>query len=100
VASLSKHEVLWTTIWFWNSIWIYQTALSAAKMSILLQCRRIFATHAWFRKVNNGLIAFVVLFFVWTTCNTIFACVPVQYFWNRTIDSTAKGKCLNQEAIW
>jgi hypothetical protein len=43
LASLSKHEVLWTTIWFWNTIWIYQGALSAAKMSILLQYRRIFS---------------------------------------------------------
>jgi hypothetical protein len=83
VASLSKHEVLWTTIWFWNSIWIYQTALSAAKMSILLQCRRIFI-QKWFRKVNSGLIAFVVVFFIW----------------NRTVDPDARGKCLNQEAIW
>jgi len=90
VASLSKHEVLWTTIWFWNSIWIYQAALSAAKMSILLQCRRVFPMP-WFRRINTGLIGFVFVFFVWTSCNTIFACVPVDFFWNRTIDPNAKG---------
>lgn len=68
-------------------------------MSILLQCRRIFP-QPWFRKVNTGLIAFVVVFFIWTSCNTIFACVPIHFFWNRAIDPNAKGKCLNQEAIW
>jgi len=68
-------------------------------MSILLQCRRVFP-HPWFRKVNTGLIVFVFIFFVWTSCNTIFACLPVHYFWNRTVDPNAKGKCLAQEAIW
>lgn len=80
---------------FYSSIVVYNVATCVLKISILLQVRRIF---------NNSLmqkITFVGLLFetAWAiTLSTLLplVCNPVATFW----DTSVKGQCLDQLAIW
>ncbi|KAL1605271.1 hypothetical protein SLS60_004818 [Paraconiothyrium brasiliense] len=81
---------------FWASVWIYNLALTATKISILTQYLRVFPVPR-FRTACFVVMGFVVLYGLWTLMGSIFLCFPVEFFWDKTI---ANGKCLNQEAVW
>ncbi|KAJ4297853.1 hypothetical protein N0V90_005752 [Kalmusia sp. IMI 367209] len=81
---------------FWASVWIYNLALTATKISILTQYLRVFPVPR-FRIACFIVLGIVVLYGLWTLFGSIFLCFPVAFFWDKSI---ANGKCLNQEVIW
>ncbi|KAF2277675.1 uncharacterized protein EI97DRAFT_301179 [Westerdykella ornata] len=80
---------------FWASIWIYYLALAFTKLSILVQYLRIFPTRR-FRIVCSVVIGLVALYGVWGLFGSIFLCVPVHSFWDKSVG----GKCMDQFAVW
>ncbi|KAF2262370.1 hypothetical protein CC78DRAFT_582671 [Lojkania enalia] len=81
---------------FWGSIWVYYLALTFTKISILAQYLRIFPSPR-FRAVCCIVLAFVVGFGFWGLFGSIFLCMPVQFFWDKTVQN---GECLNQFVVW
>lgn len=97
--SLTPHELLWSNVWFWASVWIYYLALAFAKLAILLQYLRIFPQEM-FRKVSYALMAFITAYSLWTVFSAIFACRPINYFWLQNVDPDANGQCLSRLPVW
>ena len=65
------------------------------KTSLLLLYNRIFPT----RSIRNATYAvgfFVITWLLWAGISTIAQCVPVEYFWNRSI----AGHCINNDAFY
>lgn len=100
----------------WVAAWNYFFGLGFAKLSIILQCLRIFAHVPKFRRWawallsiqtvsrGHGLVATyemltlaLQLFTLWTGIQSIFLCYPVEYFWDKTIEG---GKCLPRVELW
>ena len=81
---------------FWASILIYNLSLTFTKVSILLQYLRIFTTKQ-FRVSCWALLGFVAVYSTWTFFASIFECMPVAYFWDKTIKG---GHCMNEYAVW
>ncbi|GME53081.1 Integral membrane protein [Neofusicoccum parvum] len=82
-------------VWFWASTWIYLTGVAFAKISILIQYIRVFVG------VRTILAAWATVAFIITCClvclfGGIFACSPVEKFWNPTVP----GTCINYIVIW
>lgn len=44
----------------------------------------------------NILIGVLIVYGIWTFFGSTFMCLPVAYFWDKTID----GHCMNQLAFW
>ncbi|KKY25965.1 putative integral membrane protein [Diplodia seriata] len=81
--------------WFWVSTWIYLTGVALAKISILIQYIRVFVG------TKTIIASWATVAFIVTCClvcffGGIFACSPVEKFWNPTIP----GTCINYLAIW
>ncbi|KAL1640293.1 hypothetical protein SLS58_007109 [Diplodia intermedia] len=81
--------------WFWVSTWIYLTGVAFAKISILIQYIRVFVG------TKTIIASWATVGFIVTCClvcffGGIFACSPVEKFWNPTIP----GTCINYLAIW
>ncbi|KXT03951.1 hypothetical protein AC578_9298 [Pseudocercospora eumusae] len=68
----------------WTSIIIYNLGLTSTKISILLQYQRIFPQKT-FRIANWTMMGIVVCYALWRFFSAIFACVPVQAYWDITI---------------
>lgn len=96
VYTLSKETLINSQKPFWASIWIYNLSLTFTKVSILLQYLRIF-TIKQFRVFCWTLLGFVAIYSTWTFFGSIFECMPVAYFWDKTIKG---GHCMNQYAVW
>ncbi|CZT15859.1 uncharacterized protein RCC_01695 [Ramularia collo-cygni] len=97
-----------TRFWYYIAMIVYNAALGFVKISVLLQCLRIFP-----RSVQNGplnerlprnkyrtathiLLAAVSFFTAGAVLSWIFTCLPVQKFWH----SDLPGTCLAREAYW
>jgi hypothetical protein len=74
---------------------IYNIALSFTKIAILIQYLRVFPTRK-FRIACFTVLAFVIIYALWTFFSTIFMCRPIAAFWDRTLPD---GHCLTQ-SIW
>ncbi|OCK75392.1 hypothetical protein K432DRAFT_337541, partial [Lepidopterella palustris CBS 459.81] len=96
IWTLSEQTLINSQKPFWASIWIYNLSLGFTKASILIQYLRIF-TIKQFRIACWSVLAFVIAFSTWTFFGSIFECVPVAYFWDKTIPG---GHCMNQYAVW
>ncbi|KAF2208670.1 hypothetical protein CERZMDRAFT_48687, partial [Cercospora zeae-maydis SCOH1-5] len=94
-ASLSPNDSKYSLIWFWASVWIYYPALMFAKLSILFQYLRIFPDRR-FRRRCWTLMAIIVTWTGWAFFSALFACWPIQHFW----DDSIPGTCLNRLAVW
>lgn len=93
--TISDHDHVQSLVWFWASVWVYYLALCFAKLSILLQYLRIFPDRK-FRRGCFVLIGIIVGWTFWAFFSALFACWPIQYFW----DEYVGGRCLNRFAIW
>ncbi|USW51811.1 hypothetical protein Slin15195_G051300 [Septoria linicola] len=93
--TLSDNDNTYSLIWFWASVWIYYLALMFAKLSILFQYLRIFPEKR-FRRWCFTLMAVIVGWTLWAFFSALFACWPIQHFWNPAIP----GACLNRLAVW
>ncbi|KAH7119417.1 hypothetical protein B0J13DRAFT_513402 [Dactylonectria estremocensis] len=80
---------------FYSSVVIYNIAMCAVKIAILLQYRRIFAV-----RIMQFITFYGVVFMTAWTITLCFlltlTCIPVAKFW----DSTISGRCLNSLIIW
>lgn len=98
-ANLTAHQVKYGNIWFWCSVWLYYLALLWAKLSILTQYSRIFVRDT-FRKINIAMMVAVVVYSCWTVFSAVFACRPINFFWDMDRTKYPEGKCLNRLAVW
>ncbi|KAF2453666.1 hypothetical protein BDY21DRAFT_292640, partial [Lineolata rhizophorae] len=78
------------------SIIAYNFGLSFTKLSIMLQYLRIFASKSM-RRACFVFLGVVILYGLWTVLTAIFGCIPIAYFWDRSIDG---GKCLPNYILW
>jgi hypothetical protein len=79
-----------------QSIAFYQATLTFTKISIILQCLRIFVATR-IRRTCWIIFAIVVGYGNWSAVSAIFMCRPVAYFWDKTI---ANGYCLPEQPVW
>ncbi|KAK4182336.1 hypothetical protein QBC35DRAFT_445315 [Podospora australis] len=80
---------------FYSSIIVYNVGVSLAKISILLQYKRIFS-HTILRQIIKFGLGFLVAWTI-TLCFLLpMACMPVAAFW----DPEVKGFCLDNATIW
>lgn len=93
--TLSADDHVQSLVWFWASVWIYYLALCFAKLSILIQYLRLFPGRK-FRVKCFFLIGIVIGWTFWAFFSALFACRPIRYFW----DSSVQGTCLNRLAVW
>lgn len=77
-------------------MWLYYLALWSVKMSILFQYLRILPETGPYRKICYALMGFLTAWTAWAFLSAVFACTPVNSFW----DMTVKGTCLNRLAVW
>ncbi|OCL10124.1 hypothetical protein AOQ84DRAFT_289897, partial [Glonium stellatum] len=96
IYTLSEETLLNSQKPFWASVWIYNLSLTFTKVSILLQYLRIF-TIKQFSVSCWALLGFVAVYGTWAFFSSVFECMPVSYFWDKTIES---GHCMNQYAVW
>ncbi|KAH7123202.1 hypothetical protein EDB81DRAFT_665771 [Dactylonectria macrodidyma] len=80
---------------FYSSIVIYNIAICAVKIAILLQYGRIFAVRIMQLITFYGVI-FMVAWTIMLCFLLTLMCIPVAKFW----DSTIPGQCLNSLIIW
>ena len=80
---------------FWASVPVYNLTLVLIKCSIILQYLRIFVGQL-VRRVCWTLLAIITTYGLFTVFGAIFMCLPVKYFWDKTIE----GRCLNAMAFW
>ncbi|KAL2040958.1 hypothetical protein N7G274_006416 [Stereocaulon virgatum] len=91
VASISPSDATLTLRSLYFDGWIYNFALSLAKLSVLCFYQRIFATA---RKTRIFLWITAGLTTIWLTAVTLAGlihCIPVKAFWNPMV----KGKCID-----
>ena len=90
-SSLTRHELTsyWKTLYAEEQL--YGCAITAARMSILLFYRRIFATQM-FRIMTNTVGVFVLAWYIANSFTAIFQCTPVDKAWLVELP----GHCLNQ----
>ncbi|CAK4007352.1 hypothetical protein DOTSEDRAFT_152576 [Lecanosticta acicola] len=80
----------------WVAAWNYFFALGFAKLSIVLQCLRIFGHIPSFKRWASILFSVLVVFTLWSGFQSMFVCWPVAKYWDKTIP----GKCLPRLQIW
>ncbi|KAK8223251.1 hypothetical protein HDK64DRAFT_275669 [Phyllosticta capitalensis] len=83
----------------WKILWIvlfpYYSSLGLIKISVLLQCLRIFSIPR-FRIACYLLLLMVAIWTAWTIASAIITCNPVAYTWDKSISG---GTCKNQSPI-
>lgn len=94
-SNLNDHEKIWSLRWFWASVWIYYLALWSVKLSILFQYLRILPFQRY-RSACYALMAIVTLWTLWAFFSAVFACTPIDHFW----DPAVEGTCLNRLVVW
>lgn len=83
----------------WISSIFYFSLVAAAKLSILLLYRRIFAaTSPAFQRLVAALATLIVLFWAAATLATIFTCWPIQWSWISSLSPAPY--CFNFNIFW
>ena len=90
LLSLTQLKLAWVESFFW------QLAMPFVKFSLLLLYVRLFPTP-WIRRTSLAISIFVCAQMVISTGVFIFACLPVQYYWDRSIPG---GHCINYELFY
>ncbi|MCJ1309040.1 hypothetical protein MMC25_002695 [Agyrium rufum] len=81
---------------FWASIIVYNLALTATKLSILLQYLRVFPSLGMRRAIFVSM-GIIIVYGTWTFFASVFTCVPVAAFWDKSIEG---ARCFNTMAYW
>lgn len=74
---------------------VYNIGICLAKISILLQYRRIFSGTAMQRITTYG-IAFIGAWTIMICFLLTLVCIPVAAFW----DTSIEGRCLDNLTVW
>ena len=77
--------------WFLVVASLYVQVLWAFKMAILMLYLRLFSANRRFKTATLAVIAFVTLYSWVSVFTLIFACRPINKFWDPTVD----GTCVN-----
>ncbi|KAK3990483.1 hypothetical protein QBC44DRAFT_64269 [Cladorrhinum sp. PSN332] len=95
IQSLSNEvkQLFFKEVYF--TIISYNVSIALVKLSILLLYLRVF-TPVFIRKSTYTVLVAVLLLSLWSVLSTIFFCIPVARFWDRTID----GSCLPRPPRW
>ncbi|KFY03178.1 hypothetical protein O988_01662 [Pseudogymnoascus sp. VKM F-3808] len=96
VKALSHEELTTALGWFYGSQIIYKVLLGATKSSLLLFYMRIFVGKR-FQMMCWACMAVVIAWSVGSTFATIFQCIPVAAFWDKSIKDP---KCTDTDAFW
>ena len=75
---------------------LWQLAMPFVKFSLLLLYVRLFPTPL-IRRISIGVGIFVLTWMLVSTGVFIFACLPVQFYWDRSISG---GHCLNYDIFY
>lgn len=81
---------------FWASLWLYNLALTATKVSILIQYLRIFPVRR-FRKACFLVLGITIAYGAWACIGNVLLCNPVAFFWDKSI---LDGHCMDRMVIW
>jgi len=81
---------------FWASVAVYLLGLTVIKCSVILQLLR-FMVDPKVRKLCLVLLALVCTHGLAVSIASICSCVPVAYFWDKTIEG---GHCMNLMVFW
>ncbi|EME46813.1 hypothetical protein DOTSEDRAFT_125706 [Dothistroma septosporum NZE10] len=78
---------------FWATIWPYHLSMGFCRLSVVLQCLRIFpqANHGWVKWFMRALAVANGLNMVWATMSSILTCVPVSKYWH----PEQEGHCMS-----
>ncbi|KKK12094.1 hypothetical protein AOCH_000035 [Aspergillus ochraceoroseus] len=79
----------------WITIPLYNLSLNLTKVSILLLYLRIFTTKTY-RILLIAVLVFVICTGLWMVFSALLFCLPVQSFWDPTIEHT----CLSKPVVW
>lgn len=74
---------------------MYNLSLVLTKISIVFQYIRIF-TQRKTQRLCYIMVGILSVYGIWTLCGSFFMCIPIAYFWDKTIN----GHCMNQLAFW
>lgn len=83
---------------FWSSIWLYHVAIGSARLSIILQCIRVFpqATVGKSRLLMGSMLTLNCIVAAWSILSSIFTCSPVRAFWTLGLH----GHCFDRKILW
>ncbi|CAI7578587.1 unnamed protein product [Penicillium glandicola] len=84
-------------VWNFANQLLYNPALSAVKLSIVLFLRRLDSRSRIVKYLIWGSFAMVIILFITVLLVDIFQCHPVQYVYDTTITG---GKCINRGAFY
>ncbi|OBT68834.1 hypothetical protein VE03_02214 [Pseudogymnoascus sp. 23342-1-I1] len=96
VKALSHKELTTALGWFYGSQIIYKVLLGCTKSSLLLFYMRIFVGKR-FQMMCWACMAVVIAWSVGSTFATIFQCIPVAAFWDKSIKNP---KCTDTDIFW
>ncbi|KAK1777589.1 hypothetical protein QBC45DRAFT_184035 [Copromyces sp. CBS 386.78] len=95
----SEDEVVGFLFALWATIWIYSLALMFVKMSITVQCYRVFRTPRM-QKFFKIYFVLVVIYGLWTVLGTFFTCWPINLWWEVVRRERApRGVCMDKNII-
>ncbi|KAF2143981.1 uncharacterized protein K452DRAFT_285184 [Aplosporella prunicola CBS 121167] len=96
-SELSRAYLTGTMQYFYASLPAYYLSLTFTKLSLLLQCFRIFTSADFGMRLASWiLMGLVVSIGIYTVLADILICMPVKKFW----DDSVAGYCVNEEALW
>ncbi|KAK4499551.1 hypothetical protein PRZ48_010067 [Zasmidium cellare] len=82
IETISKHDLTQLCLWLWISVWNYYIGPGLAKLSIVVQCMRIFGHIKWFRTASYILAAIITAFTIFSTFISIFpSCIDRLPLW-------------------
>ncbi|KAK3687807.1 hypothetical protein B0T22DRAFT_479091 [Podospora appendiculata] len=80
---------------WWTSLITYVTTLALSKISICLLYLKVF-TLEWARRASWAVLTIVAISSAFMIINTSTACIPLQAFWDKTIE----GAYCHSNKIW
>ncbi len=95
LMSNGRQRILIDHQWFFYAQVFYKVVLGLNKVSMLCLYLRIFIAK-YFRRLCYVSLAVVIGWAVGSTVATVFQCVPVAGFWNKSIDA----RCIHSDAFW
>lgn len=83
---------------FWFSILTYHLSIGLARLSVILQCMRIFpqAAFGFARWLVRSLLVLDILNMFWSFFSSLFICFPVEKSWY----PDRSGRCFKRIVIW
>ncbi|KAG9228988.1 hypothetical protein BJ875DRAFT_214150 [Amylocarpus encephaloides] len=95
-AYIGRHKASKALMYFYVYQIFYKVLVGMTKMSFVFLYMELFPTSI-FKKVCYVFQALIVAAIIAYTLGTIFQCIPIPYFWNRTIKG---GHCIDAGSFW